>query len=280
MPEDIKNETAETTEGVSPAGVDGHADVDEKSTDTAAEQVNDADFSDGGADPTEAPDAEGDKPDEEKPASKNAVNAENARRRREAERRAELEKARQEARENAIIEALGGKNPYTGDEMKDSADVREFLTMREIEKKGGDPLTDYAKHVKEKEKEAEAIARKQAEDSEWYKKDYSDFAEKYPDVKLTELIEDPDFQDYTDGRVGRVPLSVLYERFTRLKAKAQKDAEEKAKQTLANKKASPGALSSANPNDSGFFTREQVRAMSKEEVHMNYDKIRASMSKW
>ena len=279
MPEEIKNETAETTDGAGAVGVDGNADVDKEKTDTDAEAVNDADFSDGDAKDSEDPEAEGDKPAEEKPKSKDA-NAENARRRREAERKAELEKARQEAREAAIIETLGGKNPYTNEEMKDSADVREYLAMREIEKEGGDPLTDYAKHVKKKEKEAEAAAKKQSEDAEWYKKDYEKFSEKYPDVKLDELIGDPLFQKYSDGRVGRMPLSELYEGFCEITAGAEKRAENKAKQTLANKKARPGALSGANPNDSGFFTKEQVRAMSPEEIRKNYDKIRASMSKW
>ena len=279
MPEEIKNETAETTDGAGAVGVDGNADVDKEKTETDAEAVNDADFSDGDAKDSEDPEAEGDKPAEEKPKSKDA-NAENARRRREAERKAELEKARQEAREAAIIETLGGKNPYTNEEMKDSADVREYLAMREIEKEGGDPLTDYAKHVKKKEKEAEAAAKKQSEDAEWYKKDYANFSEKYPDVKLEELIVDPLFQKYSDGRVGRMPLAELYEGFCEITAGAEKRAENKAKQALANKKASPGALSGANPSDNGFFTKEQVRAMSKEEIHKNYDKIRASMSKW
>ena len=53
-----------------------------------------------------------------------------------------------------------------------------------------------------------------------------------------------------------------------------------AKQMLANQKASPGSLSSTNPTDSGYFTKEQVQKMTQAEVHENYDKIRASMRKW
>ena len=37
--------------------------------------------------------------------------------------------------------------------MKDSADVEEYLTMKEIESKGGDPLADFSKFHKAKEKE-------------------------------------------------------------------------------------------------------------------------------
>ena len=53
-------------------------------------------------------------------------NAKNAQRRREAES-SKLEKAKEEA----ILMVLKNKNPYTGEEMKDSEDVREYLAMRE-----------------------------------------------------------------------------------------------------------------------------------------------------
>ena len=53
-----------------------------------------------------------------------------------------------------------------------------------------------------------------------------------------------------------------------------------AAQKLANKNASPGSLHNINPAESDFFTADQVRAMSPEEVHKNYDKIRKSMEKW
>jgi hypothetical protein len=286
MPEETKN-TAQTTDADG-AGVNVNADVD---TDNAADSINDADFTDGGTDSPSTDTVDGKKTDEAKQTKEQ--NAANARRRREAEGKAqprrseetrfsasELEAAKQSARDAAIIEALGGKNPYTNEEMKDSTDVREFLTMRDIEKKGGDPLTDFAKHVKEKERQAEADAQKKAADAEWYTKDYDAFVEKHPDVDVAKLIADPVFQKYTEGRVGQLPLSTMYESFLEITGSLEKRAEDKAKQTLANKRSSPGALSGASPSGSGFFTREQVQRMSQKEVHENYDKIRASMSKW
>lgn len=284
MPEDvINNNTAETTPDDIDEGVDENADVDKNDTD----DVNDAEFSDGSSSESAEPEAADPKTVEEKPQTKEQ-NSENARRRREAERRAELEKATAAARESAIIEALGGKNPYTGEEMKDSADVREFLTMREIEKSGGDPLTDYSKHLKTKEKEAikkaEADKQAEAESKEWYRSDREKFMSDHPDVKIQDLIDNQDFRDYADGKVGIVPLSKIYEGFIRISGKAKKDAdakaEAKAKQRLANQKASVGSVGSAKSNGDGYFTKEQVRAMSQEEVHENYDKIRASMKKW
>ena len=263
MPEEIY--TAETTEEVS-SEIDNNADVDQNE-----EGVNDADFAD-----SEAPKTE--------PKQSKEQNSENARRRREAERKAELEKERQTAREQAIIETLGGKNPYTNEEMKDSADVAEFLLMREIEKEGGDPLGDYSKVLKNKEKEKAKAQAEKDEKSEWYRKDRELFVQKYPDVNISELIENKRFNRYAEGKVGTLPLSDIYEGFieseNEIRAEAEKNANQKAQQQLANAKASPGSLASTNQGDSGFFTKEQVQKMSQAEVSKNYDKIRASMSKW
>lgn len=263
MPEEIY--TAETTEEIS-SEIDNNADVDQNE-----EGVNDADFTD-----SEAPKTE--------PKQSKEQNSENARRRREAERKAELEKERQTAREQAIIETLGGKNPYTNEEMKDSADVAEYLLMREIEKEGGDPLGDYSKVLKNKEKEKAKVQAEKDEKSEWYRKDRELFEQKYPDVNISELIENKRFNRYAEGKVGTLPLSEIYEGFieseNEIRAEAEKNANNKAQQQLANAKASPGSLASTNQGDSGFFTKEQVQKMSQAEVSKNYDKIRASMSKW
>lgn len=203
-------------------------------------------------------------------------NSENARRRREAERQRELQKAR----ESAIIETLGGKNPYTNEEMKDSTDVQEYLTMKEIEKNGGDPLADFSKFHKAKEKERIAEETKRTQEAEWFTKDREDFVAKHPEVNIDVLIANKQFQLYANGKVGKMPMTEIYEGFAEVVAEYEKKSKEMVKQTLANAKASPGALSSPNATDNGFFTREQVQKMTEKEVHENYDKIRASMRKW
>ena len=55
-------------------------------------------------------------------------NAEFARRRREEKRQSEIKAARQDA----IITALDGINPYTGKKISSSADVDEFLLMKKL----------------------------------------------------------------------------------------------------------------------------------------------------
>lgn len=271
-----EEQTAQTSEQ---SQVDSHADIDEQAISGTENTENEVEFTDSDeeASKTSEASAEGAKQKEESKNKTNEQNnSENARRRREAERQREIKAAR----EQAVIEALGGKNPYTNEEMKDSADVEEYLLMKEIEKSGGDPLSDFSKYHKSREREKAEKAAKEEQEKEWYKNDREEFVSKYPDVNLENLVQDKQFQLFAGGKVGRLPLSKIYESFIEIVGEYEKKAKQQAKQLLANSKSTPGALASPNVNDSGFYTREQVQKMSQEEVHKNYDKIRASMTKW
>lgn len=275
MPEETKI-TAEESAANAQDGVAGAVEETEnRSTDATFNDASAGTDTDAKADGEEADDGAGKQTKEQ--------NSEYARRRREAERQKEL----RELRERTIIETLGGRNPYTGGEVKDSDDVEEYLAMREIEKAGGDPVGDFAKHQKEKARASRKQAESEAESADWFRHDGEDFAKKHPDVKLDELIADSRFQDYADGKVGKKPLADIYEGYKKLtggaaqaKAEAQK-ALDVAAQRAANKKASVGALSTANGAEDGmFFTEEQVDAMSVAECEKHFDKIQKSMSHW
>lgn len=121
---------------------------------------------------------------------------ENARKRREREEQAKLDAARKEARAAAIIEVLGGVNPYTKAPMKDAHDVAAYERMKKIEASGGNPTEDYAAAMAEDAREAEAKEAKAAQDRRWYADDRNAFEKAYPDVKLDALLVDPDFIDY------------------------------------------------------------------------------------
>lgn len=243
---------------------DSHADINQET-----ELVNESEFEDT---PEETA-----QPQEEKKTQTREQNSENARRRREAKRQAELK----EAREQATIEALDGVNPYTQEPMKDSQDVEEYYTMKKIAAEGGDPVGDYAKHVKQKaRKDAETKALEE-KTKEWYRTDRAEFKKNYPDVNLEALIKDKHFIDYSEGKVGKKALSEIYEGYLALTSESEKKANAKARQLVANAKSSPGSLNSPNSTvDSDFITEEQVQRMSKKELVENYDKIRASMPKW
>lgn len=241
--------------------------------------VNDATFDDtvGAAEGTPSGESEkGVNKGEGKQSQSKETNAEFARKRREQERQRELN----ELRNKTIIDTLGGKNPYTGEAMTDAEDVQEYLTMREIEKKGGDPVTDYAGHVKAQSRAQREKERTEAERRAWYDKDRTEFVAKYPDADLSALIADEAFAQYAEGKVGEKPLAEIYEGYLKLTSRIEESANRKAAQAAANAKASPGALAGAAQVDADFFTRDQVKAMTPAQIGANYDKIRKSMAKW
>lgn len=249
----------ETIDAEATNGVDEHADINNE------ESVNDASFEDS---QSEA---------EEKPKQTQEQNSENARRRREAERQKELK----QAREQAIIETLGGVNPFTNEPMTDSIDVEEYLAMKEISKNGGDPLNDYSKFAKSKLKEAETQRQEQQKQAEWFEKDREDFYSKYPDVDVEELAKDSGFRKFAMGKIGNQPMSQIYEDYQEITQEYEKRSKQYASKLLANSKATPGSLHNpTNSQEQGFFTRDDVAKMSKEEVKVNFEKIMKDMKKW
>ncbi len=269
MPEEMNTATAQTSEQVSQTDKDAGV--------GQGEGVNDTAFSDTPpAADTAAGEEKGGAAEEGKQPQSREQNAENARRRREAERLRELE----EARNKAIIEALDGKNPYTDGEMKDAEDVAEFLAMREIEKKGGDPVGDYSRHVKERARSERESAAREAERRAWFEKDRADFAVKYPDVDLGALVENRSFRMFAEGKVGERPLGDIYESYLAMTGEIETAAKRTAAQTVANAAASPGRLSGGGAVESDFFTAEQVRNMTPAQIDANYDKIMASRKRW
>lgn len=200
------------------------------------------------------------------------VNSEFARRRREQELQEKIKKAKEEA----IIEALGGINPYTQQEIKDSYDIQEYLNMKAIEKEGGDPLTDYASYQKEKLRREE----EQRKQDLWFEKDREDFLEKYPNVDIQSLFSDEAFIKFSNYKVGNTPMSKIYEDFIEITSVFEEKASKKAQQMVANANSSTGSLKSNQSNQDVIYTREQVAQMTQEEVSKNYEKIRKSMAKW
>ena len=265
MNEELEKNTAQTSD---PAEAGAPA-----ASNAVGGEENGAEFEEGSS--PAAKEGEGKEGSAKKAAQSPEINAQNARRRREQERARELSKAR----EDAIIEALGGENPYTHEPMVDSSDVEEYLAMKRIEKEGGDPIGDYRKHIKKEGKEKAKREQEQAQSEDWFRKDREAFKTKHPDADLEALVADKHFVAFADGKVGRKPLSEIYEDYLSLIAEQQEKADRKAAQAAANKKASPGGLAGTSGGND-FFTREQVKAMSQSEVKKNYEKIMKSMKNW
>ena len=96
-----------------------------------------------------------------------------------------------------------------------------------------------------------------------------EFHSLYPDVPLSHLGDDV----WEAVRRG-VPIAAAHALSERKKLCLQKRAES---ENLYNRERSPGALATT-PN--GFFSCEEVRAMSADDVRRNYHNIMLSMQKW
>lgn len=292
-PEEKKNVSGTTVEELN-SGASENDEVDEDGDEAEAEEqeFTDEEEEDGGAgadeEDEEGKTEEGDKPEGKKPQT-SKENAENARRRREQEQAQRIEAASRKARVDAIIDALDGKNPYTGEPMKDAHDVAVYETMKRIEKNGGDPVKDFAKASAEDARKAEATRTQADEDRKWYAEDLAAFRKAYPDVDAQKLISDPDFGEYAEAQVkAKVPLAKIYGGYEKLRAKFQKEADQKAEaakdgaaRALANARAGVGSKAGSADNLGGvFFTPEEVNRMTPAEIEKNREAIRKSMSRW
>ena len=110
-------------------------------------------------------------------------------------------------------------------------------------------------------------------------RDFKDFEIIYPNISKNSLLSDEGLRIFSEGKENK-PLSVVYAQYKQLVAKISSEAikQEQIRQNNAN--SSVGGLSSANSGDDGYFTREQVLKMSRDEIKRNYKRIRQSQARW
>ncbi len=242
--------------------VEGEVGQDEEEfTDTGANEDEAADH------PTEEADATEVEVDKSIEGKKSATQAEK-RRAREAKEAEVRKRIEQESYRKGIVDAIGGVNPYTNEEIKDEADIDEYLLMKKLDKAGKDPINDYPSAVKgERREKAE---KEKAEKN--HREELEAFAEKYPDVKISELLQDERFGKFAGKRVQHESLADVYAdylEFTAVKeAEVERKAVVKAKEIEIKKKASPGSLTG-----SGDVPKLSYADMSDEEFEKAYNEV-------
>jgi hypothetical protein len=181
-----------------------------------------------------------------------------AKERREREARTkEIENVKKEAYEQALVDAVNSVNPYTKKEIKTPKDRQVFLKMRELEKSGHDPITDYYQYD-------DIVEPKTQEKAFDFKADGQNFKEKYPDVDLDTLIADDNFKKFSTKLIGKASLADIYETFIETKTFFETEADKKARRMIAKAKATPGGINSnIGSNEPSLYTLEQIKTMSK-----------------
>lgn len=274
----------------------------EEPQETTAEQTNNEDVSakeqeqeTSGATDTSASEAEQKKEEDSKQETETEQTKETkqpqtkeqnsifARQRREKEEAERLNKAKEEARIQAVIETLGGINPYTNEKMVDAEDVEEYLVMKKIENEGNDPLEKYPSEIKNQKREKEKAEASKKEEQEKARKDIEEFMNNYPNVTLQDLEKDEAFNDYVDGKLGKKSLSELYASYLGFRESITKSSEAKKKEAeiikQAQQNAATGSATTPNAADDDTYTFEELSNLSAKEIEKNWKKVERSKQK-
>ena len=232
---------------------------------------------DGGGREQAPPDADA-QPARQEPVWKNQQNAENARRRREAEQRQRKrycdefaaglmdpetnqpfasEEAWGRWKQNAAIMAQAqkaGVEPETAQKLVDG--VRD--TIRQT-----DP--EYRRMVQQAEEMRQQQAREMQQ--QVFAQDMAAIRKMYPDEKAKSVTELGD-EYMIMMATGQVDAVTAYEA---VRAKRNR---------TAPKPPSTGKIHSGAAKQGAFYTKEQVEAMTDRQIEENYDDIRRSMAQW
>jgi hypothetical protein len=224
-------------------------------------------------------DIEDDGEDEEEKIRKEKEEAEKQERARQARLRREREEREREEREARIRKQakLEGEleaskvNTYTNEPIEDEYDLKIFKLQKELEKEGKDPISDLPKKLAEMERSASREAKKKKEAEEEVNKviddDIKDFKSKYPNVDLVELLKDPDFKDYTDGRLGikgGMSLATIYDNFNKFKAKYSKSEEKEEDAEKATPPSPNGGRKSKKLTYSEMSKEEKIKELKRQ----------------
>lgn len=272
---EVKDTTTKTTKTVEVEEEIDSKDTKKEEGETLDEESNENEEAGDGAEFTDEEQDEETKKELEK-RSKYAQ-----KRREKEEREKEIERVRQEAYNKALIDSVDGVNPYTGEKIEDQHDVDEYLTMREMDKKGLDPIADYHKYLKDKAREERNKTNFNAQKltQEQLIEDAKLFRTTYPNVKISDLQSDSRFLKFSDGKLETQPLTKVYGDYLEFVKEFDAEVDKRARRLAAKAKSSPGAQeTSATTAESEYFTLEQIKKMSQKEVSQNFEKVEKSIA--
>jgi hypothetical protein len=152
----------------------------------------------------------------------------------------------EKGRVNGILEAVNHTNPFTNEKIEDDEDIQEFLIMREMKEKGLDPVEDYSKYLKSLAREKRVEQSKNEKETNFVQNDIQIFSERYPNLKINDVLNNEEFVAFANASIGKVPLADLYENYEKFTSnisnKKAKEVEDEVNKSKARSKASSGNL--------------------------------------
>ncbi len=201
-------------------------------------------------------------------------NARQARLRREKEQREKQEneeRIRKEAYEKGKLDSVK-ENKFTKKPIKDKHDLKIYEIQCEIEARGGDPINDLpeelSKLAREDDLKKSNDAKQRQTEEEKIKSDITDFRSKYKTVDIKNLLNDPLFNDYASEKLGKQPLTTIYEKFMTLKnslsSSAKKNEEEEQENKEARKNGSSPSAGGGKQKEKSSYSQLSHEAKIKE----------------
>lgn len=251
--------------------------------DTDGDDSGDGEGSDDGEGDQGQTDGDGKPKPEEKPKKPEQSPEFNAKQKalrlqREAAERERREAEIKKAREEGMIEALGGVNPYTGKKIADEADLETYRIMKAIKDRGGDPIADFHEESARIRREQAAQAAKKAQEAEQARKsmqdEVSNFKASYPKVDLQALLNDDGFKSFAtrNNRIERIGLVDTYELYLEHKDAEASREKNRGEREQNRRDHSPGSVNGGGnvPND--IYSEEELASLTEEEAAANLEK--------
>ncbi len=189
----------------------------------------------------------------------------------------EVEKAKAagdaEGYKRARIKSVGGKNPYADDApIETDEDFELYELQDEIKQKGGNPSSVREVDALRREKAAEAkrLADEARSDEEKRQQqanaEVDDYLKEHSKDELNAHWKNPEFQEFSKGLLGFVPLKVIIEKFDKAHPSGENP---EGKHAAAANIASPGSATNAEQP----VAPKKVNDMSKEEFEKYYKEV-------
>lgn len=220
--------------------------------DEEVETLEDEDFDDDEEVEKDSEDQHEDEEETEKSKKKKQSQEENARQaqaRREKEQKEREEKIAREAYEKGKKEAELNSNkinPFTDTPIEDEHDLKIYKLQQKIQANGGDPIKDLPKELAKLERE-QAVKTKQDQEAkdkedEKIKSEINDFKTEFPNVDLKKVLEDSNFNEFAEGKLGKKPLIEVYKSYVAFKQKLGiKDEDEELEKKARGNSTSPSS---------------------------------------
>lgn len=195
---------------------------------------------------------------------KNAENAKQAQLRREREAK---EEAKREGYKKGVVEALGKINPFTNEKMEDDTDFEVYEKMKKCQEAGFDPLTEMYKYDKKLILDRHQEEKQIIETKERARQDIKEMAEQYPDINLSELLKNQEFQDLFGDVLDSIGIKKAYEKYVKISNKAKTVAKDIATKEKAKEMSSAGSAKNTNGGEeSDYYTKEQLQKLTPKDL--------------